>query len=401
MDKRKDEIKAIRIERENDFIDINFVEEMAVKVTDDLVEWANRNIFEPLGGELSLEIPAFGEPNARAITYWETPYSPVIEIRLSMFKEIYRDAFTFPLISKRIEDETNTINQFHDSFAFSYDDRYMYETGIPKIPTESTKGNLKHYFTAFLKAYNQKPHENINSNDIACRFVMFEIVVAWIFFHELGHLVQRHHMIKDGTSNSVESEILEIDENLENKKPNISGQAREVMADAEGLDMTLKYMKRKGILQSQSVYLLLCGVNCMYQRFYQKYEMSLDLANGSHPHPVIRNEFFHSFLLDWVIEFLDSDKSLSAPPLAYMSVRSSLMSGLFWAHRFESFDGDGLPTYMDLSSENYHAEKDEYMSTIRNEIIRVMSIVKHTHILSSNCIALFEKSLTNQSTRTA
>lgn len=401
MDKRKDEIKAIKIERENDFIDINFVEEMAVKITDDLVQWANRNIFEPLGGKLSLEIPAFGEPNARAITYWKSRYSPIIEIRLSMFQEIYRDAFTFPLISKRIEKETNTISQFHDSFPCAYDDRYMYETGIPNIPKESTKGNLKHYFMEFLKAYNQKPHENINSNDIACRFLMFEVVVAWIFFHELGHLVQRHYMISDDASNSIESEILEIDESLENKRPNISGQAREVMADIEGLDMTLKYMKRKGILQSQSVYLLLCGVNCMYQRFYQKYEVSLDLANGNHPHPVIRNEFFHNFLLHWIIEFLDCDKSLSAPPLAYMSVRSSLMSGLFWAHRVESFDGDGLPTYMDLSSENYHSEKKEYMSTIRDEIIHVMSIVKHTHIVSSNCIALFEKSLTNQSTRTA
>ena len=47
MDNRKDEIKALRIEQENNFIDIEFVEEMASKVTCDLVEWANENIFRP------------------------------------------------------------------------------------------------------------------------------------------------------------------------------------------------------------------------------------------------------------------------------------------------------------------------------------------------------------------
>lgn len=396
MNNRKDEIKVLRINQESNFINIDFVEMLADKVTGDLVEWANTNIFQPLGGGLTLKIATFGAPNARAITNLETPYSPVIEIRLSMFIEIYRDAFTFPLISKRIETETNNISQFHDSFGCSYDERYMFSSGIPEIPIESQNGNLNIYYQAMLAAANEKHHERMNANDIACRFVMFELVVTWVFFHELGHLVQRHYMLNNNFKSSLEAEIVEIDESRESHDPNISAQAREIMADIEGTNLTLQYMKRKGILQQQSMYILLCGVNCMYQRFYQGYETNLDLTNVNHPHPVIRNEFFNDYLLQWMVLHLGNNKALSALPLTYLSVRSSLMSGLFWAHRIESFDGEGLPTYMDLSSKNFQAQKNEYMRKINNEIMKILPTIKNIHMMPSNCIALFEKSLTSR-----
>lgn len=398
MDNRKDEIKALRIEQENNFIDIDFVEEMASKVTGDLVEWANENIFRPLGGCLNFKIETFGEPNARAITYWKNPYSPTIEIRLSMFQEIYRDAFTFPLISRRIETETNSIAQFHDAFISSYDERYMFSTGVPEISMESRGGVLNIYCHAMLEAFSKNPNENINANDIVCRFVMFENVVAWIFFHELGHLVQRHHMLKNDPENSLETEIVEIDENRENIGSDIAAQAREIMADIEGANLTLQYMKRKDTLQPQSMYLLLCGVNCMYQRFYQGYKTNLDLTSGNHPHPVIRNEFFNNYFLQWMIVFLGNNKAQAAIPLTYLSVRSSLMSGIFWAHRIESFDGEGLPTYMDLSSENYESQKNEYMQIIRGELMEILPTLKMIHMMPSNCISLFEKSLTSVAT---
>lgn len=395
---REDELKVLRIEQENQFIDINFVEELAGKVTADLLVWANENIFAPLGGELSLTVPTFGSPNARAITYLDKPYRPSIEIRLSMFQEIYRDAFTFPLISKRIETETATISDFHKAFICPYDNRYMFSTGVPEIPAESTQGILRPYFLAFSKIIEEKPNEKMECNDLACRFVMFEIVVAWIFFHELGHLIQRHYMLKEvvGKDSGV-LEIFEIDENKKERSPDISGQAREVMADIEGLDLTLRYMKRKGILQPQSMYLLLCGVSCMYQRFYSGYEDNLNLSAGTHPHPVVRNEYFHNYLLQWMLQFLNGDKSKAALPLTYISVRSSLMAGLFWAHRVEKFDGDGLPTYMDLSSQRFESQRDAYMNSIKSEVIKTISIVKCIHMTPLNSISLFEKSLTNRS----
>ncbi len=399
MNNRKDDIKSFRLQQENDYISIELIEEMAKKITDDLVEWANTNIFRALGGTLSLKIPTLGPPNARAITYWERPYSPVIEIRLSMFQEIYKDAFAFTLISKKMETETNNIDNFNETFSELFNINYMFSKGIPDIPLESIKGNLNLYFCVFLDAYKDSLDKTFSDNDIVCRFVMFELVVCWIFFHELGHLVQRHYMLKTPANNNIDTEILEISEQGSKSSPDIPGQAREVMADIEGIDLTLKYMKRKGILNNQSLYILLCGVNCMYQRFYQEYETNLDLSKGSHPHPVIRNEFFHSFILNWMIKFLGGDKSTIAKPLIYLSVRSSYMSGLFWAHRLEVYNGEGLPTYMDLSSKSYHAQKEEYMQIIQAEVMSTISIVKNTHIMPSNCIEIFEEILAIQITQ--
>ena len=233
MDDREDEIKVLRLEQENKFIDIDFVETMASKVTDELLEWTNSNVFRPLGGCLSLKIVTFGEPNARAITHLKSPYSPTIEIRLAMFQEIYRDAFTFPLISKRIEAETNTIDQFHNSLYMPYDERYMFSTGVPIIPSQSTRGILRTYHQAMLHAYKEKPNIYINENDIACRFVMFECVIAWVFFHELGHLVQKHYMFKKDSDSCVESEVVEIDESREKLGQNLDAQAREMSNSVE------------------------------------------------------------------------------------------------------------------------------------------------------------------------
>ncbi len=401
MNERIDGLKALRIEHETQFINQELVEELASAVIQDLVAWSNEAIYNPLGGEISFKMPAVGPPNARAVTYLNEPYKPTIEIRLSMFLEIYRDAFTFPLISKRIERETSNIEQFHDAFGVGFDSRFMFKTGIPEFDSGSYKGVLNPYFRAFWDVFKENSDERIEFNDVICRFIFFEIVTAWVFFHELGHLVQRHYMLKENDKGSSEVEIVEIEEDETRRNSDISGQAREVLADLEGLDLTLKYMQRKGILNQQSLYLLHCGVSCMYQRFYQGYETNLELTANAHPHPVIRNEFFHEYALHWMMRFLGGSLEQMAIPLTYISVRSSLMSGLFWAHRIEAFDGDGLPTYMDLSSENYSKQKTEYMDIIRSEIATVVDTVKEMHILSSNSIATLEKCLTSQSTRTA
>lgn len=391
MHKRNDELKALRIEEETQYIDIDSVEFIAKIVIEDLVDWANRNIYFPLGGVLSLRIDPLGPPNARAITFFEHPYKPTIEIRLSMFQEIYRDAFVFPLMSKRIETETETILNFHKSFPYPFDKRYMFISGVPEINPKSTAGNLNPVYKAFLKVAKEKPDNRISENDYACRFVMFEIVLAWMFFHELGHLVQRHYMLKGGEQNAVEVEIVEMDKNGGDE--GIEAQAREVLADIEGLDLTLKYMKRKDILQPGSLYLLMCGINCMFQRFYKNYETNLDLCSGNHPHPIIRNEFFNQYILNWMSDFISEDKSLTALPLTYFSVRSSLMSGLYLANRLETFDENSLPTYMDLSSQNFESQRNTYLDIIKTELLDVIPKIKNIHMMQSNSVPLLVKIL--------
>lgn len=399
MNKRTDELKKLRIDVETEYLNFEFIELLAKLVTHDLVTWANKNIYHGLGGELSLEFP-LGAPNALALVTGDvnTPYKHVIKITTSMLLEIYRDAFVFPLISKRIALETQTISDLNDNFIVPFDERYMFSTGVPILPSESTNGVLRDCFINYLKINktNLNQDKRMSENDVACRFVMFELVLTWVFFHELGHLVQRHHMLKFKYGSTLE---LKIEENNNSGEPDISGQAREILADIEGLDLTLKYMKRKKIFNPQSLYLLMSGINCMYQRFYQNYDTNLDIHQGTHPHPVIRNEFSEHYILQWMIHFLERVPSEAALPLSYLSIRSSIMCGQFWAIRVERFDGGSLPTYMDLQSQNHKHQRDLYMNVIRNAVLEIITNVKHTHIMPSNSISLLEKILTEQLTR--
>lgn len=404
-DGRKDTLKAMRLNAEGDFISQEWVEKLAETVTNDLVAWTNEAIFKPLGGELTYTMDLFGAPNATAKTFWAKPYSPQIIIRQSMIKEIYRDAFTFPLISRRIAKETNNIQDVNNMFESLKvaGAPYTFRTGVPQIPQEVMRGNLAVYFAIYSQYYFEvhkggSAHQP-SENEIACRFLMFELLLVWTFFHELGHVVQRHNMLAIGKADDL-SDSLSIDEMVSSTVAgdiNVSAQAREILADIEGLNFTLKYMQRKGMYGPETIYLLLCAQNCMFNRFYEHNEESLELVVGTHPHPSIRNEFAHNFILLWVLNKLSCDgeavdKEKQSMPLIYLSVRSSFMSGLFWASRVEVFDGSKLPSYMRLSTPEHHAKRLEYIDTLARSIEEQLVLIKQIHMCSQNAISLFETS---------
>jgi hypothetical protein len=250
---------------------------------------------------------------------------------------------------------------------------------------------------------SEKRDPRISDNDIICRFVMFEVMLAWTFFHELGHIVQRHFMlVKRATAGDNTSvEISEMNVTSPEGEPDLLGQAREILADIEGLDLTLKYMVRKGIYAPASLYLLLCAQNCMFHRFYRSYEDNLELTSGRHPHPVIRNEFVQDYILRWAVDALRKDGLIRdvgevAMPLTYTSVRSSLMAGLFWANRIEKHDGSKLPSFMTLSTQDHQAKREHYVAILTGAIREQLPIIKEMHLLAQNSIPLFESSLTSK-----
>lgn len=103
-----DQLKQLRLQEEARLLETDLVEEFARPILDGLVRWSNKNIFQDRGGELSLEIP-LGAPNA-GVTYKSIePLKPVMMIYLSMITDIYRDAFAFPLICRRLVAETSTL----------------------------------------------------------------------------------------------------------------------------------------------------------------------------------------------------------------------------------------------------------------------------------------------------
>ena len=400
MQDRIDELKALRLDRESEYLNLELIESMGKMVTDDLVKWCNTEIFAPKNGKLEFEIPYWGEPNASVTVHPSRPFHPKISIRLSLLREIYRDSFAFPSISKRIATETQTISHFNQGFIssakVSADNNYTFDTVVPQIPTRLCKGNLSQILEKFIELNLEANQQNLDSNDIVCRFIMFELMVAWVFFHELAHAVQGHHIFKlDETKLIAYHEMDEFDSRTGQE---INSQAREILADIEGVDFTLQYMKRKNIYGKESVYLLLCAQNCMFHRFSMHYDINLKITDRKHPHPVIRNDFVNNYLMHWVVEnysIKDNTKNLYYLKLGlvYISTRSAVVAGLFWTHRVEKNRGDNLPPFMRLQSEEFQAEAEKYRNELKAAIVEQLPAIKKVHCLQLNFIKLMEASL--------
>ena len=70
----KDATKILRLEKEIDYMNVEFIEEISLKILNNLKNIVNEKIFNPKNGELTYEIKVFsGRPNARAIIYTDKP----------------------------------------------------------------------------------------------------------------------------------------------------------------------------------------------------------------------------------------------------------------------------------------------------------------------------------------
>jgi len=393
-----DAVKQLRLLDERKYVDEYQVEQWSRLVLDGLVSWSNRNIFSSLGGELAIELPV-GAPNAGVYYDSLEPLRPKMMIRQSMLTDIYRDAFTFPLICRRIISDTNTVEHLHSNPLFN-GKPFLFSTGAPELDVTLVHAGLRPWCEAMVRVHQEKKDNVIQCNDLHCRFVMFELMLVWTFFHELGHVVQRHIRLRDNPhqTDGVDT-YFELDELLpaeemadsENAKPasqDLRAQARELMADAEALDLTLKYLLANGRLKFPMVYLLICSVSCMLQRFYQNYSDNLNITHHRHPHPVIRDELSQSFLTNSIHDVLVAsnqfpDHHAAAIPVAYLSVRASLFTGLFRSHRVERRDDPSkLPSYMRLQTEvtDVHGYLEALMPHIEEQVNEVLQ----SHLLSDN-----------------
>ncbi len=383
-----DEVKLLRLQEELRYMDQSFIEQISTTLLNELADWTNIQIFTPKGGEVKLEIPAFGAPNARAITPLERPLHPTIEIRLSMLIDIYRDALTFPLIAKRLEEETETIKNINNSDERFREQYFTFESGIPPIPRQHIDGPLAEYCEAMAHAVEEKKDPRIGRNEVYCRFLMFEFMLTWTYFHELSHILQRHYLLKfEKCGEDEKSAHIEEIYNQDKKSPDLPGQALELLADLEAIDLTLKYLERTKRITYTSFYLLLCSVGCMFQRFYKNYDENLNFTNGQHPHPAIRDEEASMFCLKWIKHHLvtknhDADPQELILPLIYSSVRSSLITGLFRAHRIEKHDGSQLPSYLRLFTEEHQHQKGEYRKELHSAMRAHSKNIREFHLLS-------------------
>ena len=403
-----DALKRLRLQEEKQHINADFIEGLARQLIDELVGWSNHEIFAPLGGELTFDI-TLGAPNAGVRLHRDRPFHPHMEFRSSLISDIYADAFSFPIVCRRLVQETDTLKHFHESDERFRNSRLRFDSALPSLH----KANVAKIFRAVCAAFVEgnlaarSDDRQLQPDDVRCRFIMFELMLVWTFFHELGHVVQgHHHMRSEGPSLVSDSGYLEMEDpapvqvnearavtaaTAHKPEPDLAAQARELMADAEATDQTLKYLALRGRLNFNVWYLLLCSTGCMFQRFYTGYPDSLELSRSRHPHPAIRDEACQLLGLNWVADYLIASKNISAReeaalPLAYLSVRASLVTGLFRSHRIEKRESeDKLPSYMRLISKDVEQHKS-YLRTLMPQLERQVPIALRCHLIDTHSL---------------
>ena len=400
---RIDQLKKLQLEEESHAIDFDFVRECAESILDELIIWSNQNVFSNIGGELTFELK-LGAPNA-GVTYKSfTPLRPVIVIYHSLLTEIYMDARVFPIISKRLVAGS-------DMLAFQEEEPwkglpFVFSTGVPKLLASHVNPRLSAICEEFVSAYETESAGMFNSSDARCRFIMFELMLVWIFFHELGHVVQQHYLLRVPSAGAEKVDVfLEIPDSVAgtdcmadtavlSETADLASQSRELMADAEAIDLTLKYLGRSNRLCFEVVYLLYCSISCMYQRFYRHYAESLHVTGQSHPHPALRQEVSEAFLTLSIVRNITSmeqseNRESARLIVAYHTARSAIFTGLFRSLRIEERTAESeLPSYMRLLvNEEHQADLHRCLERLAPFVEAQIAKVREWHLMpEKNCV---------------
>ncbi|PXX73382.1 hypothetical protein, partial [Rivihabitans pingtungensis] len=243
---------------------------------------------------------------------------------------------------------------------------------------------------------------SITPNDVYCRFILFELMLTWTFFHEVAHALQRHYVFRHeeshanllpdymdweldfSNSDDASKKAIFNEESCSNTtEPTIAAQARELMADAEGVGMALSYIVQNSRFSKNMAYLLFCSLGCMFQRFYNKYDGDgLGVGTSRHPHPAVRDKILNLFLIkiidDRLVHEKDGEYSVDKKhELFYLSVRANIFVGLFRSWRIEAREDESiLPSYMRLRGKEYSEEMrfyiDQLFPSIQTQTTRVI-----------------------------
>lgn len=365
---RFDELKRLRLEQERQYIDQDFVERLAVSLLTSLVTNANVEIYGPLDGEISLSLED-GPPNAGVAVSAAAPFKPRIVFRRSLIWDIYADALVFPLVCRQVAQDTDVLKHLHE------DERFRaclarFDDAVPVLGESDVCEIFRPACKAFIHALeiSRQDEKSPLPHEVRCRFVLFELMLTWTFFHELGHAIQRHYLMHDqSTVVGAEWVHFEMEEppaeevaadavasSVPSTAPDLASQARELMADAEATSLTLNYLGLQGRINTSTNYLLTCAIGCLLQRMYLNYPESIEISPARHPHPVVRDESTQLLSGHWTTDLLMVGKQCSTREeavmsLAYLNIRALLMTGIFRSHRIENLDGSrGLPSYMQL-----------------------------------------------------
>ncbi|WP_405424606.1 hypothetical protein [Pantoea stewartii] len=212
--------------------------------------------------------------------------------------------------------------------------------------------------------------ESFEKNIVTVRFMMFELMLIWVFFHEVSHHFQGHKILREYVSGITESE--------KNKQQ----QAREILADLQAMDLTLAYLKRQSeTIHTDTAYLLHCGLNLLFYTLHHRNKQLYSDQLGillDHPHPVLRAQFVRCAFITIMANHHDDPTTDSAAyeflGLAVMSIKALHCANIYWCMLQDKNEDDDLSIFMLQSSDLYYNELNE-------EMIKLAEYIEAQHIL--------------------
>jgi hypothetical protein len=291
--------------------------DLATRVLGEITQDLNESIYAKLDGELTIgwhEGEVFG---AFASTLGEIGKPPKhrVTIHYELARRVWRDAEDICKFLRSIPKDSDT-----DKLYDFYGDRV-------KLPT------------------------CFNDEDIVRN--MFFAAITWVYFHEIGHLMQEHGVIRkefvEGGGGTVQATDV-CDFEASNNKRLVGREAlvshvTELAADFEATSYYVMELLRHVTAEefadddqrievlSGLIYLMVCGLSLVFFRFNGSQPiLPTTVVEGSHPPPLTRLEIN----VTQIFEGLDMlgkaiDHGLDRKHLVFLCAKAALSATLYWS----------------------------------------------------------------------
>lgn len=325
-----------------------------------------------------------------------------IRITQNMLVEIYRWAFTFVTYSKKFyQDSPQNIDDLNNFYLYK-DSDFLFND-LPKFDLNK----LDEFATIAVQTLkDSQKHDLIDANVQVSKTMFWQWTLVSVLSHEVSHLLQKHmKILKDmGYKSGQYYSEISSSKAFDNSQALIPfRQSMELLADIQGMMITLKYMLHNNQLIFENIYLLLCGQCCLFNQFYYDgtYSEQLNIFESTHPHPVIRMKFFEYFTY-YVLEeiaFKNYDRDIFLKTCVYLGTKSNFLVGLYWKWRYLQDDNDGLTSFLNLSAKQGEQSAYEYNIYIKDYIFELCDLIEKEYLgdatpslfIKSRMIDFFEK----------
>jgi len=292
--------------------------QLASQVLGDITRDLNSGIYARLGGELSIKWGTENIYGAFASSPGETDKPPkhCITMYYEFVRQVWRDAEDLCKFLRSIPEDSD-VDKLYD----------LYGNRV-KLPD----------------CFNSDEHVNN----------MFVGAITWVYFHEIGHLMQEHGVIRDefGPNNGSAKQKTDVhDFEASRNKPIVGrealvSQVTELAADFEATNFyvmeLLRHVSHPDFVDDEErtevfsglVYLMVCGISLVFFRFNGNQPiLPVAAVEGSHPKPLTRLEFIVSQIFEnldgvaKVVANIDVDRK----QLVLLCAKAAFSATLYWS----------------------------------------------------------------------